>query len=62
MDVAVTRIDLPSPVLAAASDGASVWCAGSGGVAVPVPGRQADLREGVAARRTGQLELVDAPA
>ncbi|GAA3201809.1 hypothetical protein [Nonomuraea helvata] len=32
MDVAVTRIDLPSPVLAAASDGASVWCAGSGGV------------------------------
>ncbi|MFC4116217.1 hypothetical protein [Nonomuraea zeae] len=32
MDVAVTMIDLPSPVLAAASDGTTVWCAGSDGV------------------------------
>ncbi|MFI7642119.1 hypothetical protein [Nonomuraea sp. NPDC049400] len=32
MDVAVTRIELPSPVRAAASDGTSVWCAGAGGV------------------------------
>ncbi|MFG1705698.1 hypothetical protein ACFLIM_21125 [Nonomuraea sp. M3C6] len=32
MDVAVTRIDLPLPVRAAASDGTTVWCATSGGV------------------------------
>ncbi|MEV1179436.1 hypothetical protein, partial [Nonomuraea sp. NPDC049784] len=32
MDVAVTRIELPSPVRAAASDGTSVWCVSTGGV------------------------------
>ncbi|MGN9841927.1 hypothetical protein ACTMTI_27750 [Nonomuraea sp. H19] len=32
MDGAVTKIDLPCPVRAAASDGTTVWCAGPGGV------------------------------
>lgn len=32
MDVAVTRIELPGPVRAAASDGTTVWCAASDGV------------------------------
>lgn len=50
MDVAVTRIDLPRPVSAAASDGTTVWCAGPGGVhaytttGTPLPGNGAAPR------------------
>ncbi|TMR19922.1 hypothetical protein ETD86_19445 [Nonomuraea turkmeniaca] len=32
MDLSVTKIDLPCPVRAAASDGTTVWCAGTDGV------------------------------
>ncbi|RVX40536.1 hypothetical protein EDD27_2947 [Nonomuraea polychroma] len=32
MDLSVTKIDLPRPVRAAASDGTTVWCAGTDGV------------------------------
>ncbi|MFB4263536.1 hypothetical protein [Nonomuraea sp. GTA35] len=37
MDVAVTRIELPRPVRAAASDGSTVWCATDDGVRVYTP-------------------------
>ncbi|MGR6920644.1 hypothetical protein ACU635_40950 [[Actinomadura] parvosata] len=37
MDVAVTRIELPHPVRAAASDGSTVWCAADDGVRVYAP-------------------------
>ncbi|TYB65268.1 hypothetical protein FXF51_18730 [Nonomuraea sp. PA05] len=37
MDVAVTRIELPRPVRAAASDGSTVWCVADDGVRVYTP-------------------------
>ncbi|UBU17635.1 hypothetical protein [Nonomuraea gerenzanensis] len=51
MDVAVTRIELPRPVRAAASDGSTVWCAADDGVRAYTPSGRL-LERGEAVRRS----------